>query len=127
MKIKVLGSEVLLVSEHSIEKYQDVEGYNPSALILKDEDGEEYFRVCFDETDSVSNYGIVFDNNRPSQKAVARLSFADDEEITAETIVKKYGKVISNLNDIEEKVKFAYEEMRSDIESWAEDIEFIEL
>ena len=127
MKIKVLGSEVLLVSEHSIEKYQDVEGYNPSALTLKDEDGEEYFRVCFDETDSVSNYGIVFDNSRPSQKAVARLPFADNEEITAEAIVKKYGKVISNLNVIEDKVKLAYEEMRSDIESWAEDIEFIEL
>lgn len=127
MRIKVLENEVLLVSDLSYKQYTTISRYNPDVFKLKDENNEDVFRVYMGEKGSVSNYGIVFDLNKASEKAVVTLPFDKDEEVTTESIVLHYGKVISNFKKIEKQIEEVTGVIDSEIEELKDEIEFITL
>lgn len=127
MRIKVLENEVLLVSDLSYKQYTTISRYNPDVFKLKDENNEDVFRVYMGEKGSVSNYGIVFDLNKASEKAVVTLPFDKDEEVTTESIVLHYGKVIANLKKIEKQIEEAEELVDIEIKELKNSVEFINL
>ena len=127
MRIKVLENEVVLVSDLSYEKYTAISNYNPDVFKLKDENNEDIFRFYMGEKGSVSDYGIVFDLNRTSEKAVVTLPFDKDEEVTIDNIVLHYGKVIANLKKIEKQIEEAEELVDIEIKELKNSVEFINL
>lgn len=118
MKTRILGDAVVIKSGITFSDMQKVAKYAPEAMALKDECGDETFKLNIGEYDSVSNLGIVFVKN--NNDAIARVNLPLNlEEDRKEYVAKQYGIIIKNACTVEKQI----EEALSDVDDTINEIE----
>lgn len=105
-KVNVVGSALIVTSELKTSELELAAKYRPSALKLRDEDGNEIFGVQLGTPchGSIGTFGVVFDTTSPEGKAQVTCAFApkDTAEETKEAIADQIGKALINLAKFEE-------------------------
>lgn len=76
----------------------------PNALVLRDEEGNEVFKVGFGEKPSVSHYGVIFDKEDSEGKALVTIQRTMENKEIAE----EYAAILANLKEIEDIAIEAY-------------------
>ena len=117
-KITVNGDALTITTNITIEQYDKVMNFNPDLLKLKDEDGNEFFRVAYTPftKGDCSKYGITLASSTPEGKmflttenVVVGMHTSYEEE--RKTIIEKYARIINNINMVEAAIASADESM----------------
>lgn len=110
---KILGDMLQLSTSITEEEFRRVERYSPETLKLKDEEGNESFRIGTGAA-SISNYGIVFSNcdheGHLFTMVMNPVELHDDREAEKKIIAGKYATVLQRLGTVETAVKAVAEE-----------------
>lgn len=124
-KITVSGRTATIVSNYSLEDFEKLESYRPDALLLKDEDGDVYFKVGLSCQGSVSDYGIGFnDETFGSKKACVTVAPSCSCYDTAEEmVIGEIGSAILNLNKVERQIPAALDDIDAELEEIKASIE----
>ena len=69
-KITVNGDALTIATNITVEQYEKVMNFNPELLKLKDEEGNEFFRVAYTPgtKGECSKYGITLTSSTPEGK-----------------------------------------------------------
>lgn len=94
----------------------------PSALVLRDEEGNELFKVGFGSA-SVSHYGVIFDKEDSEGKALVTIQRTMDNKEIAE----EYAAILANLKEIEDVAIEAYEALEATLLEIENSIETMEV
>lgn len=129
-KITIVGNAVAIKSSIKMEDLKVVAKYNPNALCLKDEDGEEVFRIgATNGEGSIGKYGISFSSTDSHGYAtltitLQKLGISEDvnvKEVLADTI----GAAVGYLNNIEESIASVVDEINDSKNKFMESIEVL--
>jgi len=121
--IVIAGNSFIVKSSVSLDDYNVLAKYRPSALELRDEETKELtFRVGFGNA-TLSQYGIVFDL-APSQDgmAIATLGIPQDVSCSKEYVADRVGSSLAALNTIEAGIETALHEVNTEREALMESI-----
>lgn len=115
-KVVITANKLVVQSEYKLSEIRSVEKHNPSALVLKDEDKKEFFKVASTTGEgSVGKFGISFGSeSATSGKAIAEVTLPEGLTDVADWAAEEYGTIISNLIKVEANVKSALETIVSD-------------
>ena len=107
-KITVNGDALTIATNITVEQYEKVMNYSPDLLKLKDEEGNEFFRVAYTPfvKGECSKYGITLTSSTPEGKmflttenVVIGMHTSYEEE--RKMIIEKYARIINNINMVE--------------------------
>ena len=118
-KAKVLGDALVITSTQKLEDLKMILKYRPEALVLKDEDGDEYFRVgVSDNSGIIGTYGAEFGGETHDADKKATITLMIDgsgtpEEIKAD-IAEDIGLVLLNIEKVEEKIPEVLNEIKAE-------------
>lgn len=102
--ITVAGSVAMIATKVPFETLEKIEKYKPEALSLKDETGEEVFKVTtgFGEP-YIGKYGIKFtgDKNAAGNAAIVLQMKCDGDPV--DTLFDEFGATVSKLGQVEYK------------------------
>lgn len=119
-KIKVLANSVLINLAISEKDYYDVTALYPEALVLKDDNGDEIFRVAYNpECPSVDEYGIVFDTD-------FKVTALCNSSWTKEDITKELTPIVLKLSRVCQQIDKALHDVATDIATATANIEFLD-
>ena len=122
-KITANGDALTITTNITVEQYEKVMNFNPELLKLKDEEGNELFRVAYSPftKGDCSKYGITLASSTPEGKM-----FLTTENVVVGThtsyeeerkmIIEKYARIINNINMVEAAITSADESM-TDLEN----------
>lgn len=117
-KITANGDALTITTNITVEQYEKVMNFNPELLKLKDEDGNELFRVAYSPSakGDCSKYGITLASSTPEGKlflttenVVVGMHTSYEEE--RKMIIEKYARIINNINTVEAAIASADESM----------------
>lgn len=101
------------------ESIKKLTKHNPDALALKDEEGNEIFRITIGEEASISNYGICF--NKMDNEGTALLTVA--KTLNNDEIAEEYATILVKAKEVETKALEAYETLEAQLLDIATEIE----
>lgn len=101
-KVSIVGSVAMISTEIGIEALEDIEKYEPDALILRNDDNIEVFRVMTGMPASVGKYGICFDKDKNADGNASIVVCLPVGETPTDFMFDKYGAIVCNLSKIEE-------------------------
>ena len=122
-KITANGDALTITTNITLEQYEKVMNFNQDLLKLKDEEGNELFRVAYTPftKGDCSKYGITFSSSTPDGKmflttenVVIGMHTSYEEE--RKMIIEKYARIINNINMVEAAIASADESM-TDLEN----------
>lgn len=117
-KITVNGDALTIATNITVEQYEKVMNFNPDLLKIKDEEGNELYRVAYTPfvKGECSKYGITLTSSTPEGKM-----FLTTENVVVGThtsyeeerkmIIEKYARIINNINMVEAAIASADESM----------------
>lgn len=108
MKVTVIANNAVFKAGVSYETLKLLARYAPDALVLKDDKGNQMFRIIPGDKCSVSKCGVVYESTA-SGDAVATVPCA-----TAEEAADKHGIEIAALNRLEAGFGAALEQVNAD-------------
>lgn len=122
-KVQITGDAFSIETNLLMEDIQNLKKFNPQALKLKNEKGDEVFAITLGTVGSISDAGIVFtsaaDNGNASVTAMfpeTNMAYEDKRKF----ITNEVGKTILKLNEIEPIITTelrAFNEAIAEIES----------
>lgn len=110
---------IVLNTELTKEALLKLKRHNPSALKLKDEEGNEIFGLSFSEKASINDYGISFDRVDSDGKALMTIQATMDNSEIAE----EYAGILMAANEVEHNALEAYAELETNLMNIANSIE----
>lgn len=116
-KVTIFGNAAVITSTMKSEDIKTIQKYHPEALVLKDEDGDEYFRVGVGTRGNVNVYGVTFDGETRDEAKYATLTLAvspDDGENIIDCIEDEIGNALANLNKVERGAAAVLEQIREE-------------
>ena len=120
-RINVVGNAIVLSSELKLEDIKKAEKYRPDALVMKDEDGVEVFKVSVGKYPSANEFGITFNGETHGDNGGnATCTWLVDDGIgedTKETIADLYGSAMIQLGKFETTFPAALEEIKAEREA----------
>lgn len=121
MKIRVLGTTLMVSTEVSLEQLKELTARKPDALKLVEEnDGKkaELFRVSVGQTAQLNHFGATFTGVTNNEPKVAMLTIdigsKPEDANVKDYIADKYGAAILNLQKVETQFKPALDEIASE-------------
>ena len=126
-KVTIAGNSYVVTSEVSMADLETVKKYRPSALAITDEETKEsLFKVGIGSS-SINDFGISFGgvSNDEDKLATATLSIPADVEDAKEYVLDKAGLAIANLNKVEAGISVALDDIRTERNAIAENIDVI--
>ena len=117
-KITVNGDALTIATNITVEQYEKVMNFNQDLLKIKDEEGNELYRVAYTpfSKGECSKYGITLTSSTPEGKmflttenVVIGMHTSYEEE--RKMIIEKYARVINNINTVEAAIASADESM----------------
>ena len=122
-KITVNGDALTIATNITVEQYEKIMNFNPELLKLKDEEGNELYRVAYtpDTKGECSKYGITLTSSTPEGKMFLttenivignHTSYEEERKM----IIEKYARIINNINMVEAAIASADESM-TDLEN----------
>ena len=117
-KITANGDALTISTNITVEQYEKVMNFNQDLLKLKNEEGNEFFRVAylpFTKGDC-SKYGITFSSSTPDGKMFLTtknvvVGTHTNYEEERKMIIEKYARIINNINTVEAAIASADESM----------------
>lgn len=107
---------VVINSKLTKEAILKLAKHAPEALSLKDNEGNEVFKIGFGASASISKYGIMFDKEDSEGKALISMN----ETLENAEVAEKYAATLMNLKAIETNAEAVYtqlEEMLMEVEN----------
>ena len=122
-KITILGDTIQIKSAITERIFERAENYDPGVLKLVDGDGNEYFGICRGDA-SYSKYGVTFCSTDSDGKLFMTTNNPvinqENPDFEREVVKKAFAQVLDKLNQVEEQV-FAAEEELTQIEKNVDD------
>ena len=117
-KITVNGDALTITTNITVEQYEKIMNFNPELLKLKDEKGNELYRVAYtpDTKGECSKYGITLTSSTPEGKMFLTtenvvIGNHTNYEEERKMIIEKYARIINNINMVEATIASADESM----------------
>lgn len=117
-KITVNGDALTIATNITVEQYEKIMNFNPELLKLKDEEGNELYRVAYtpNTKGECSKYGITLTSSTPEGKIFLTtenviVGMHTNYEEERKMIIEKYAKIINNINMVEAAIASADESM----------------
>ncbi|MCQ2968552.1 MAG: hypothetical protein MJ191_00250 [Clostridium sp.] len=121
MKIKN-ESEIQVVvfqSELTVKEIMDLKRYNPELLVKTDEEGNQVFRIDFNDVEGdICKYAVIFDKETTEGNALYTVSM----KATNEEVARNFISVKRNVEEIEEKAMNYIRTLEEDIMTLANEI-----
>lgn len=127
-KINVTGEVMILTSTLKLADIQQLERQNPDALVKKDENGDEIFRVATGNIGKINNIAAVFSGETRDERKLATITVAIPDGVEGdirEVIADSIGNAINNIAEIERRAEEILPEMRRKRASLIASIEVI--
>lgn len=118
-KVTILGKAAVLTSSVKRDDLEKIQKYEPSMLALKNEKGQEYFAVGVNGEGHIGQYGVTF--NDKDAKGYARITICG--VASKQDFVDTFGKVLLNLNKLEEALGGRLEELNETMSTIENSIE----
>lgn len=133
MKVKTIENMAVIALDCKVEDIEKVETYAPEAMILKDEDGNQTFKLIVDccpygvnlggIADFMASFSIVGDKvlcwfGLPSDSV-------ESKESKEEYIKKNYGVTLNNIIEVETQIKSVIANINHKIEEVGENIQHL--
>ena len=101
-QIAIAGNQVVITSSVTLENLRLAEKLRPDALVLKDEEGNETFRVSVG-SNSIGPKGVSYSGTTRDERGLATVSavIPEDVENAKDYIVDTYGLAIERLGKVE--------------------------
>lgn len=91
MKVQVLGNNCALTSTITKADYDIVARYQPSALVVTNEENEEVFRLGYSSSASITSFGVTFNGTTraevPTLLAIVPIESDDPKTAIADLLV----------------------------------------
>lgn len=123
MKITINADAYAITSDLKVADIELLKKYDPDALKVKDEDGNEKFAVSYQEGKAcIAPFGVTFGGVSRDGEGKATITGAIPSEAKTTDAAKNYiaekiGGVIAYLRDLEESVPAAAEAVRANRQS----------
>lgn len=123
-QIKIAGNMYFVESKYNKEELETVAKYRPNLLKLFDEDKKPTFAVGYGNTSSISPFGVTFSEETQAEKPVACLTMPlpCGAGKAKDRVVEAVGVVILRLNEVENNIATALEEIEAEKAEVAETI-----
>ncbi len=111
MRIMVNGNMMSLVSSIPVDTLKELQRKAPSVLTIMVQDEETGknvpgFKIGFGGTESISEFGIMFNGATSNGLAMLNTPAPDGEDVRR-AIVDAYGECLRSLKEIEENVEYS--------------------
>lgn len=119
-KINVVGNAIVLSSSIKLDDIKKAEKYRPEALVLKDDDGNEIFKVSAGRHPAANEYGITFSGSTHGDEGLATCTWVVDGGIEGdakEKVADIYGAALIKLGKFEEFFPAALESIDAEREA----------
>lgn len=110
---------IVINTELTKEALLKLKRHNPSALKLKDDEGNEYFGISVSENASINDYGISFDKEDSDGKALMTIQ----RTLSNTEIAEEYAGILMAANQVEQNALEAYTELEANLLNIANQIE----
>ena len=116
MKVTVNGNALVLTSDIKAKEIELLKKVNPSALKLKDEDGNDIFAIGLSANGGINKNGVSFDGKTRDEDELATVTInvpagtKDVEQWVSDTVLP----VWDNLTKISEQITAAGEKYGAD-------------
>lgn len=127
-QIKIAGNVAVIESKYDMETLKTVEKYRPNVLkLFEGENKTPYFVVGTACKGSVSQYGVMFDDETHTGEPVACLTvkLPEGDGDVKDVVAEAYGCAIRNLNKVEAVVDKALESIAADKKAVVEAISIL--
>lgn len=110
MKLTITADAYALTSEIKVKDIELLKKYNPSALQIKDEEGNTKFAVSYAEgKPCVAEFGITFGGKTRDDNGYATITGTIPSNLTTaeaakDFVAEKFGGVVAYLKQLEESV-----------------------
>lgn len=110
MKITITADAYALTSDLAVKDIELLKKYNPDALKIKDEEGNEKFAVSYSEgKPSIAAFGVTFGGKTRDEAGKATITGTIPSDVrTAESakefVAEKFGAVVVYLKQLEASV-----------------------
>jgi len=133
MKVKTIENMAVLSMEVAAEIFAKVKRYAPEALCIKDEEGNDLFRVNLNECPYTAHMGKINDCGaefiKSGERALIWIPIPDenlkDKDSKADYLYESCGLAMSKVKTIEEQIKKAIEGVEAEIKSVKDSFEHI--
>jgi hypothetical protein len=127
MKVTITGNTCVLTSSIKVDDIKLVKKYNPEALQVKDDKGNEVFRIAYTEgKGSIAPFGITFGNKSLDGNGFAQVSGsfggAVDEGNVKEVAADLIAPVQEYLTKLEATIPIVVEAIRASRKAIMDDI-----
>jgi hypothetical protein len=110
-KITIAGDAIVITSSRTLEEIRTLEKYKPEALVLKDENGEVYFKVGTG-SGNINKYGVSFgDVSRTGDGTAVLTMVLNDVTDAVKFASDNFGVALINLNKVEAQFDEALNEV----------------
>lgn len=129
-KIKVMGDTVQICSSLTVEDIKKAKFYKPESLELRDEKGEPYFAIDMGNAHYGKN-GVMFSSKDHEGKAFMTTNNPivgdhSNRAMEAEALTKKFAGILSKLNQVEDQIIAAMDDIDIIEADTAEAIMFVD-
>lgn len=129
-KVIVAGDAVVVQSKVTLEDIKTVQKYAPDVLVLKDDDGEPYFKVGIarNGVGKISTYGAEFAGETHDEHKFATITMVcngGEPEEVKEGIADTIGKALMNLSQVETLIPQALGKIADEKEAIFNKIEIV--
>lgn len=123
MQIKLAGDAYVLKSSITKTQYETLKKYRPTALSIKDEDGNDVFTVGYEAgKPSIASFAVTFSNADTEGNLTATQIVPTGTNDVKGYVADVLSGVIAYLKKLEENVPAAYDEVVAERNSLIESI-----
>lgn len=127
MKVTITGNACVLTSTIKVEDIKLVKKYKPEALQVKDDKGNEVFRIAYTEgKGSIAPFGITFGNKSLDGNGFAQVSGIFEGGVNEENVKEVAADTIAPIQDyltkLEETIPAAVEAITASRKAIMDDI-----
>lgn len=123
MKIAVIADAYALTSELTVKDIMLCKKYNPDALVIRDEDGNDKFALSYNEgKPSVTKFGVTFGGKDKDGKATITEIIPQGTENAKEFIADRFGAIVPYLKELEKSIPTAVKKITDDKQSLMDSI-----
>ena len=133
MKVKTIENMAVIALDAKVDVLAKVKRYAPEALCIKDEDGNDLFRVVLNECPYSAHMGTINDLGaefiKSGEKALIWVPIPDenlkDKDAKAEWLYDACGVAMSKVATIEAQIDKVIEEVEKNIKSVKDSFEHL--
>lgn len=118
-EVKIVADKYVVCSTITLENYQKLKRYRPEALILRDEDKNEIFKVKFGSQGGVCKFGVVFDATTNDDNRFLTVTGCIpecyDNNLTKEYVIEAVRIALPQLKKIEDGISSTLEGIDAEI------------